>query len=274
VAVNEMVRGRPAAALAPFVPAYDGYRFGGLAPGTHQGLPSGRMTFIISLDGPIDLVTLPGDQSPCRVEAFVGGLHVAPATIAHPGAGAGISIGLSPLGCRALFGVPASALASQVVDLAAVLGPSAGGLQEQLRTLPTWPERFALLDAALLSAFLGDDGPDPVRPEVRRAWDLLARSGGQATVAAVATDVGWSRRHLASCFAAELGVTPKVAARLLRFERTCGLLDRGLGLADAAAAGGYYDQSHLTHEWRELAGATPTEWRADELRDRTFVDDL
>jgi AraC-like DNA-binding protein len=88
-------------------------------------------------------------------------------------------------------------------------------------------------------------------------------------VAAVAAEVGWSRRHLSTSFAAELGVTPKVAGRLFRFERTCGLLDRGLGLADAAVVGGYYDQSHLNREWRELAGVTPTAWQADELRDRT-----
>lgn len=276
VAVHEMVRGRPALALAPFVRDYEGYRFDGFAPGTHQGLPSGSMTFIVSLDGPIDLVALPGDQSPRLVEAFVGGLHVSPATIAHPGFGAGISIGLSPLGCRALFGVPAAALASQVVDLADVLGRSAGsagGLVERLRTAPAWPQRFALLDAALTAAFARSPGYDPVRSEVRRAWDLLAHSGGRAPVAAVAEDVGWSRRHLSTSFAAELGVTPKVAARLLRFERTCGLLDRGLGLAEAAVAGGYYDQSHLNREWRELAGVTPTVWQADELRDRSVDDE-
>lgn len=269
VAGHEVVRGRPAPALAPFVGDYEGYRFGGLDPGTHQGLPSGRMTFIVSLDGPIDLVALPGDQSPRLVEAFVGGLHVSPATIAHPGSGAGISIGLSPLGCRALFGVPAAALASQVVDLVDVLGRSAGGLVERLRTVPTWSQRFALLDAALVAAFARTTRYDAVRPEVRRAWDLLAGSGGRAPVAAVAADVGWSRRHLSMSFAAGLGVTPKVAGRLLRFERTCGLLDRGLGLAEAAVAGGYYDQSHLNREWRELAGVTPTVWQADELRDRT-----
>jgi AraC-like DNA-binding protein len=87
-------------------------------------------------------------------------------------------------------------------------------------------------------------------------------------VADLATEVGWSRRHLAARFASELGVTPKSAARLLRFQRTCALLDRGLGLAAAAAAGGYYDQSHMTAEWRDLAGSTPAQWHDDELRDR------
>ena len=269
---HEIVRGRPAPPVAPFVRAYEGYRFAGLAPGTHQGLPSGRMTFIVSLDGPIDLVTMPGDQSPRLADAFVGGLHVTPATIAHPGSGAGIAIGLSPLGCRALFGMPASALASQVVDLVDVLGRPADGLVERLRSAPTWPERFALLDTALTAAFTRVDDPEPIRPEVRRAWDLLVGSRGRTPVAAVAADVGWSRRTLWSRFAAELGVTPKVAARLLRFEHTRNLIARGMGLADAAAMGGYYDQSHLNREWRELAGVTPTAWQADELRERTPAD--
>ena len=266
-----MVRRRPAPALAPYIRGYDGYRFAGLAPGTHQGLPSGGVTFILSLDGPIDLVAMPGPQTPRGLEAFVGGLHVTPATIAHPGFGAGVSIDLSPFGCRALFGMPGAALVSHVVDVADVLGPAGDRLVDEMLTAPTWDDRFAALDRTLTAALLGrlDAGTGTgIRPEVRRAWDVLAGSGGRTTVAEVAADVGWSRRHLASCFAAELGVTPKTAARLLRFERTCGLLDRGLGLADAAAAGGYYDQSHLTNEWQELAGVTPTAWRAEELRDR------
>jgi AraC-like DNA-binding protein len=266
---QEMVRGRPAAALAPYVGSYTGYRYAGLAPGFHQGLPSGNVTFIVSLAGPIDLVALPGDQAPLALDAFVGGLHLAPATLTHDGSGAGVSIEMSPLGSRALFGLPAAPLASLVVDLRDLLGRAGDELVERLHAADGWPARFAVLDAVLgraLAAGAGARAAGP--PEVERAWHLLAASGGRMAVADLATEVGWSRRHLAARFASELGVTPKSAARVLRFQRTCALLDRGLGLAAAAAAGGYYDQSHMTGEWRDLAGSTPAQWHDDELRDR------
>ena len=268
---QEMVRARPAAALAPYVGSYTGYRYAGLAPGFHQGLPSGNVTFIVSLAGPIDLVALPGDQAPLALDAFVGGLHLTPATLTHDGSGAGVSIEMSPLGARALFGLPAAPLASLVVDLRDLLGRAGDELVDRLNAAEGWPARFAVLDTVLGRALAsgaeaGARAAGP--PEVERAWHLLAASGGRMAVADLATEVGWSRRHLAARFASELGVTPKSAARVLRFQRTCALLDRGLGLAAAAAAGGYYDQSHMTAEWRDLAGSTPAQWHDDELRDR------
>jgi AraC-like DNA-binding protein len=29
---------------------------------------------------------------------------------------------------------------------------------------------------------------------------------------------------------------------------------------------GYYDQAHLTNDWRQLSGCTPGEWIAEKLR--------
>jgi AraC-like DNA-binding protein len=272
---QESVRGRPAAALAPYIREYQGYRYAGMPPGLHQGLPSGSVTFIVSLAEPVDIVALPGPQRPQGFDAFVGGLHLRPATIAHDGTGAGVSISLSPLGARALFGMPAGSLASLVVDLRDLLGRAGDELVERLREAPSWPARFRALDEVLGRGLARRTTPATAAPEVVEAWRLLATSGGRTTIAELAATVGWSRRHLAARFTAELGVGPKGAARLLRFERTCALLDQGLGLADAAAMGGYYDQSHMTAEWRELAGSTPARWHDDPIRDRYHeVDDL
>jgi AraC-like DNA-binding protein len=271
--VNETVRGRPGRVLAPYIRSYTGYRYGGLAPGFHQGVPSGSVTFIVSLDEPVDLVTMPGDQSPLEIDALVGGLHLRPATIAHHGSGAGVSVDLSPLGSRALFGLPAAPLASLVVDLRDLLGRAGDELVDRLRAAPSWPARFAVLDEVLGRAVDQPRRRAPVPREVVHAWQLLTASGGRITIADLAAEVGWSRRHLASRFAAELGVSPKSAARVLRFERTGALLDRGLGLADAAVAGGYYDQAHMTTEWRELCGSTPARWHDDEVRDRHHDDE-
>ena len=60
---------------------------------------------------------------------------------------------------------------------------------------------------------------------------------------------------------------PKLAARVIRFQRSRELLASPgrPGLADIALACGYYDQAHLTRDWRELAGCSPTVWMAEEL---------
>jgi AraC-like DNA-binding protein len=265
----EMVTGTPAPPLRSCIHRYRGYRTDG-PPGTHRGLPSPRLTFIISLDEPVDIARMPGGaQSPGRFQAFVGGLHATPASIRHGGFQHGLSLELTPLGARSLLGLPAGELAYTVVHLEDVLGPSMLGLVDRLVSAAGWSERFAILDEVLVQRVR--DGCAPPR-EVTRAWQRLLSSGGGVATGSLAVDVGYSRRHLAALFQRELGLPPKVAARVVRFERSRRLLERSgrPSLANVAAYSGYYDQAHFTREWREIAGCTPTTWMAEEL---PFVQD-
>jgi AraC-like DNA-binding protein len=239
-------------------------------PGIHRGLPSRHLTFIISLDEPVDIARMPEDaQPPGKFQAFVAGLHASPASIRHEGFQYGISLELTPLGARALLGLPAGELAYAVVTLEDVLGRTAVGLVARLATCQGWRERFRALDQVLVQRL--KEGCGPPR-EVTWAWQHLVSTGGAVEVAALASEIGYSRRHLGELFRRELGLPPKVAARVLRFERSRRLIERpdGLGLAAVAAASGYYDQAHLTREWQDLAGCTPTTWMTEEL---PFVQD-
>ena len=112
-------------------------------------------------------------------------------------------------------------------------------------------------------------------PEVAWAWRALLASRGRLPVAELARQLGWSRRHLGERFRDALGLAPKPAARVLRFEAACGdARPRARGarrrLAELAVACGYHDQAHLTREWQALAGCPPAEWIAREL---PFVQD-
>jgi hypothetical protein len=151
--VAEGVVGRPRGAGSPWVSSYVGYRYEGFEPGVHTGMPGPALTFIISLGDPVDIVGMPGGvRGTGAFQAFVGGLHAGPARIAHDGNQYGIAVDLTPLGARALFGMPAGELAAQVVDLEDVLGPGARSLPDRLAALPTWGERFAVLDDVLRRA--------------------------------------------------------------------------------------------------------------------------
>jgi transcriptional regulator GlxA family with amidase domain len=147
-----------------------------------------------------------------------------------------------------------------------LLGRAGTELVERLAGLPGWPERFAALDAALAARL---EAAEPPAPEVRRAWQRITASGGAVAVEQLAREVGWSRRHLAARFGAEVGVSPKAFARMVRFERVAGLLRAGTpgGLADAAYACGYADQAHLNRDFRAFAGTTPTDFAARVMPD-------
>jgi AraC-like DNA-binding protein len=259
---------RPAPALRPYVTAYTGYRTPASAPGTHQGVPSGHLTFLLCLDGSVELLRAPDPtRSPGTFTALVGGLHAVPAVIAQGPPQTGLDLQLTWRGARALLGVRAGELAGDVVDLAALLGPRTGPLLDRLASAPCWDARFALLDEALLRLATDGAGGRGVRPEVGYAWDRLTASGGTLRIDELAREVGWSRRHLADRFRTETGLAPKAAARVIRFQRACDRLRRAdrPSLAAVAAGCGYADQQHLAREFRDLAGTTATAWLAERL---------
>src|SRR5438067_8674633 len=159
------VLARPSGAAAAVVRRFEAHSFAGLAPGLHRGLPSRALTFRFSMGGKTEISSMPDPtQSPAAYDAFVGGLHSAPALVAHDGSGCGIGIDVSPLAARQLFGVPAGALGSVVVGLDDLLGePVASELCERLHASPTWAERFHVLDDVLGRVVITRDDASPSR---------------------------------------------------------------------------------------------------------------
>jgi AraC-like DNA-binding protein len=276
--VDEHHRYRPGEPLRRYVAWYTGYRQRGIPPATHRGLPSPYLTLIFTLDEPLTVEAHPDPgQPPGEFGTLLGGLHSAPAMIRHAGAQSGIQLALKPPGVRALLGLPAGQLADLDVPAEAVLGRVGTELRDRVRGASGWLERFAVLDEILLRQLLaGRDGAAAVAPEVLWSWRQLLRAGGSVRVADLAAGTGWSGRHLASRFRAEIGLTPKAAARVVRFDRARRRLAEHAGtgayqdgryqLAGLAADMGYFDQAHLAREFRALAGVPPSQWLAEEFR--------
>lgn len=267
---SEFVRWRPAPPLRPIVAGYIGYREAGVAPGRHRGLPSPNLTLIVTLDDPLVVATHPDPRTPpARYDALVGGLHTVPALITHDGWQSGIQVSLSPLGARALLGLPAGELGGADRHAVDVLGPFAEELRERVLAATGWVARFTVLDELLMRRV---NAEARVHPEVVRAWRRLLATAGARPVSALAREVGWSSRYLSQRFAVEIGLSPKAAARVVRFDRARRLLQRqtGMGgeftLAALAATSGYYDQAHLAREFGQFAGCSPSQWLREEFR--------
>jgi AraC-like DNA-binding protein len=256
------------AALGGGFSRYCGYeeRFAGGV--RRREVPHGRVVFILSFDGKIDIPEVSHSPAPApgRMESFVAGLGSGYAMVDSTEQ-RGIQMDLSPLAAYRLLGVPMSDLADRIVHLDDLRGGSVGRLAEQVGAAATWEERFALLDATLLRWV--DDGPEP-DGAVAWAWDQMFRSGGRVEVGTLADEIGWSRRHFIHRFRRQVGLTPKLTAQVLRFTRACGLLQQrrpGTTITDVAMACGYADHSHLTREFQHLAGCTPSAWLGAQVDD-------
>ncbi len=104
---------------------------------------------------------------------------------------------------------------------------------------------------------------------VRCAWQRLVASHGRRSIASIVQEAGCSQRHFSAQFEHEIGLSPKVFARILRFRGVVRAIRAGQAdLADLACAAGYYDQSHLYRDAREFAGTSPRELLRSLLPDR------
>jgi AraC-like DNA-binding protein len=165
-----------------------------------------------------------------------------------------LQLRLSPVLAHAVLGA-SSELGGTVVALDDLWGRDATRIQEQLRAAGSWDERFAIAEAALARRH---EAGRAVDPEVAFAWGQMVTSRGQVRVERLAAEIGWSRKRLWSRFRSQIGITPKRAAQLIRFDRAAHRLAAGHSAALVAAESGYADQSHLHRDVMAFAGVTPT----------------
>jgi AraC-like DNA-binding protein len=165
-----------------------------------------------------------------------------------------LQVRLSPVLAYAVLGVSRE-MEGTVVALDDVWGHDARRTEEQMRAAGSWDDRFAIAEAALARRY---EAGRTVDPEVAFAWEQMATSRGRIRVERLAADVGWSRKRLWSRFRSQIGLTPKRAAQLIRFDHAAHRLAAGHGAALVAAESGYADQSHLHRDVVAFAGVTPT----------------
>jgi AraC-like DNA-binding protein len=165
-----------------------------------------------------------------------------------------LQIRLSPVVAHAVLGASPQ-LGGTVVGLDDLWGRDAARTQEQLCAAASWDDRFAIAEAALARRH---EAGRAVDPEVAFAWGRLVTSRGRVRVDHLAAELGWSRKRLWSRFRSQIGLTPKRAAQLVRFDHAAHRLAAGHSAAQVAAESGYVDQSHLHRDVMAFAGVTPT----------------
>lgn len=238
-------------------------------PLRRRQMPIGAVPLIISF-GPSFHLLDPADPERAarrRRVSFVAGMHDRFAVVEHDGVSRGVEVYFTPLGARRFLGLPLGEISNQVVELEDLLGTRvAGELVERLATAPGWEQRFALLDATIATRLAAV--PSPL-PAVAWAWRRLEQSGGRLAIAALAQELGCSRRHVVAQVREQIGLPPKTLARIVRFNRVVGLLERddGARLAEIALDCGYYDQAHLNRDFRAFAGDPPSAFFARRLPD-------
>lgn len=224
----------------------------------------GRIPTVLELSEPFAHVPQTATTIVLRTERVAAGDHRM-ALVVGPQTKASYSRASKPAGCvrlrlapgavPALLGVPAADLTDRVLRLDHLPGPVAHLAAE-----------LSELDHGEVVSYLENELPrripdDPAQSARRELLTtaVAAIADHPLSVSELATRLSVSERQLRNLFASGIGVSPKHFARINRVREVLSRTD-DTPLADIATGTGYYDQSHMTADFRSLMGVPPTSY--------------
>ena len=242
------------------------------APELQARLPEGVLELVLNLADAQWLCH--GEQAKQRDpwrETWIAGQQQSPLVIASTGHVRLYGIRFRPGGALAFTGVSCHELTSAVVPLDTLWRGFAGEVRERLAEAPTPRAGFQRLEQLLRRNF----GP---RLHADRRLEMALRTLASAEtpprIAALATSLGMSRKHLDRLFDRHVGLSPSSYRRIARLQRAITLAERHPqgNWARIALDSGYHDQSHLIHDFRDLANMTPEQYRLARSEHAAYVD--
>jgi AraC-like DNA-binding protein len=216
--------------------------------------PSGEPETICP-DGRSEIVIHLGEAMEGQPRHLLVGQMDAPLTITPSGRVAMVGARLSPAGLHRLLPIPQDCLMGQIISLETVWNAWTRQTADQISAAPTPDAELDAFERALEALVPADRWRASDRG-VSAALAALRASGGNASIARIASDTGVSRRQLERRFREQVGLPPRLYARIVRFQRAFQALGHESGAAIAANCG-YADQAHLVREIRRFAGQTP-----------------
>jgi AraC-like DNA-binding protein len=168
-----------------------------------------------------------------------------------------LGISFRPGGTWPFFDPAADELQNSHVSIADLWGASGRTFRERVLDAATPTAKLLRLEQELMAQAIR---PLHRRPEVDYALKRLASPQDAVSIERLGERCGLSTRRLTRLFAIEVGLTPKLFARIKRFDRMFGrMAEPKLEWSELAQACGYFDQSHLIRDCKLISGFTPTE---------------
>jgi AraC-like DNA-binding protein len=240
----------------PFAPLVERFWLleGASAGAADAILPDGRVELIVHYGAPFwhHHATRGPEQQPTSI---LVGQMVEPVVLAPDGHAAVAAIRLRPAAARTVLGFSLHEVTGRFVDLESIF-PSVRRLRDELAGAATDGQRIGVLERWLATVIRSAP-----RPQVEAAVATILASGGRASMETVVERSGAGLRQLERQFRDEVGLTPKTFSRIVRLQAALRGVREGQPLSDVALACGYYDQAHMTRDFRELAAMSPGAWQ-------------
>lgn len=227
-------------------------------PTADPALPDGSPELLINLADPFRAI--PKDRPPeLQPTTMLVGQITGPFAVEPTGRIDLVGVRLEPFGAVGLFR-PMAALTDRWADGSDLPSAQLAEVQASLREAASPEARAAILDRHLGRILAEGRQPDP---RVAAAVGAIRATHGASSLDRLGQELGITPRNLQRLFRHDVGISPKLLARITRFQRVFGAWRTDpTTLARVAAECGYFDQSHLIRDFRDFAGAAPAAFLA------------
>lgn len=230
-------------------------------------MPNGKVEMIFALEGDYRV----GNRRTYRMKhAWLSGLQEEPLHIEYSGASNLIGIRFHPSGLFPFLQIPISETANEVEPLEMIWGSFADEIFESLSETGTIEDIFSKLDVFLHRKII--PAKENQHSVIKKVIDEICFRQAHS-FSLIAEEMGYSERHLNRLFKDMTGISPKLMARIFRFEKASKQLFKGTDSGNAAdfLELGYYDQSHFIREFKRFSGMTPGEYKKKAIVSNNFL---
>jgi AraC-like DNA-binding protein len=191
---------------------------------------------------------------------FLYGQTVRPIELVAKGNASLTVLVLYPHVIKYLFGINASELTDDCIDLITLSGSTERLFLERLNELTTREEKISLLQDYL--EYLLQYRKTKPDHSLEYAVTEILRSGGAVELRLLQKQVFITERTMERRFERHVGVSPKLFARICRFRSSLQLMKSNTSkrLGNIAFEAGYADQPHFVRNFKEFTGLSPIEF--------------
>jgi AraC-like DNA-binding protein len=190
-----------------------------------------------------------GPQGSRRIQIYVSGdVHI-------------FNVLLQPAALNRLIGIDMTSLVNEGLAAYDVLGKRAVGLNDTVRSAPDFASRVAAAER-WFGNLVENSGP---ADGIDLASRLLLTTRGRVRIDSLIEKSGLSARHFQRRFTTQIGLSPKLYARTIRFDAAlmAHRKDPTRSWTELVHEAGYFDQAHFIRDCHALVGAAPSQFTGD-----------
>ncbi len=250
----------PLKALAPYVKCIwvlEDKKTEGLRP-LEKVLPDACPELIIHYGDQFRIKTKTGNIK-TQPKSFVFGPLTKYIEIGPRGESGIIAVRFYPGGLSAFSRVPVKSIANTYVSLTSFFGPAAATIEKEICGANTLAERKTLVEKLLLS-MLKEQQFKPLLPS--SLLENIISKQEPVRIETLSEKLHMGRRHLERRFNKEIGMTPKMLLKIVRFQNVFKIIQQKKvkSLTTITYEAGYFDQSHFYRDFKAFSGLRPKEY--------------